>query len=169
MERKAGGEGMETKKQTRRQFCGHSCRVAAVAAVGGVAATALESCGGGGPSSPGQVASALPSVTGTASGSSIVVNAVSTTALAASGALVLVRTTAGDVIVSHTGQDTYVALSAGCTHQTCEITAYSGQLFVCPCHGSEFDTSGRVVSGPASRALRQYTTQFASDTLTITA
>jgi cytochrome b6-f complex iron-sulfur subunit len=162
---------MDLDKQTRRQFCGRTCQVAAVAAVGGALATTLESCGGGGGgvTSPGGSLSALPTVAGTASTNTIVVSAVSTTALAAAGALVLVRTSAGDVLVAHTGQDAYVALSAGCTHQSCEITGVSGQLFVCPCHGSEFDTTGRVVSGPAPTGLRQYTTVFAGDVLTITA
>jgi len=40
-------------------------------------------------------------------------------------------------------------------------------FFVCPCHGSEFNTSGARVSGPAPRALRQFTTSFASNVLTI--
>jgi len=41
--------------------------------------------------------------------------------------------------------------------------------YVCPCHGSRFDTSGRVLNGPVSRSLRQYQTQFANGVLTITA
>jgi cytochrome b6-f complex iron-sulfur subunit len=39
--------------------------------------------------------------------------------------------------------------------------------FVCPCHGSEFDTSGHVLVGPASTPLRQFQTQFANNVLTI--
>ncbi len=61
------------------------------------------------------------------------------------------------------------ALASVCTHQACEITGYAGQTFVCPCHGSQFDASGRVLSGPAPTALRQYTTQFANGVLTISA
>jgi len=47
--------------------------------------------------------------------------------------------------------------------------ASAGSSYVCPCHGSRFDTSGRVLNGPASRALRQYQTQFANGVLTVTA
>jgi cytochrome b6-f complex iron-sulfur subunit len=161
---------MDSNEQTRRQFCARTCQVASVAALGGAIAAALESCGGGGssPTSPGGTASALPTVSGTLSGSTITVT-VTGTALATAGTLALVKTTGGDVLVARTGADTFVALSAGCTHAACEITGVAGQNFVCPCHGSQFDTSGRVVQGPASTALRQFQTQFASDVLTITA
>jgi cytochrome b6-f complex iron-sulfur subunit len=157
-------------EQTRRRFCANTCRATAVAALGGSLAAVLESCGGGSsPTSPGGVrAAALPIVNGTLSGSSITV-AVTDTALATPGALALVRTSGGDVLVARTGADAFVALSATCTHQNCEITEYSGQDFVCPCHGSEFDTSGRAVRGPAFSPLSQYQTQWANDVLTITA
>jgi cytochrome b6-f complex iron-sulfur subunit len=140
--------------------------VASVAALGGALAAAVESCGGGSPTSPSGGASALPTVSGTLTGSTIAVT-VTGTALATSGALALVRTSGGDVLVARTGADTFAALSAGCTHQACEITGFAGQSFVCPCHGSRFDTGGHVVNGPASSSLRQFQTQFANDVLTI--
>ncbi len=160
---------MDSRDETRRQFCARTCQVASVLALGGALAATLESCGGGSsPTSPSGGASALPTVSGTLSGSTITVT-LAGTALATTGTLALVRTSGGDVLVARTGADTFVALSAGCTHQACEITGYSGQTFVCPCHGSRFDTSGRVVNGPAVSPLRQFQTQFASDVLTITA
>ena len=113
-------------------------------------------------------AASLPQVTGTPSGQSITVT-IDGTALAAVGSLALVRTSIGDVLVAHTGADAFAALASVCTHQACEITGYAGQTFVCPCHGSQFDASGRVLSGPAPTALRQYTTQFANGVLTISA
>jgi cytochrome b6-f complex iron-sulfur subunit len=159
---------MSSQERTRRQFCANTCRAASVAALGGALAAVLESCGGGGPTSPGGPIAALPIVSGTVSGSTIKVT-VAGTALATAGALALVTTSSGDVLVARTSADTFVALSAGCTHQACEITGVSGQTFVCPCHGSEFDTSGHVVRGPAAAALRQFATQLAGDVLTITA
>jgi Rieske Fe-S protein len=54
------------------------------------------------------------------------------------------------------------------THQACTITGHGNQTFVCPCHGSQFDTSGRVLSGPAPAPLPRYQTQFANNVLTIT-
>jgi Rieske Fe-S protein len=48
----------------------------------------------------------------------------------------------------------FVAYSAVCTHQACEVAYRDGQL-ACPCHGSIFDPANgaAVVSGPARRPL----------------
>jgi cytochrome b6-f complex iron-sulfur subunit len=162
---------MESKGQTRRQFCGNTCRIASVAALGAALAPILESCGGAGSlTGPGGGNfSALPTVNGTASNGTIVVTIDANSPLAAVGSAALVHSSAGDVLVAHTGQGTFNALSAICTHQACEITGWGGSAFVCPCHGSTFDTSGRVLGGPAFASLRQYATQFADTTLTISA
>ena len=90
-------------------------------------------------------------------------------ALAAAGSAALVTSAAGNVLVARTAADAFMALTATCTHEGCAITGFSGQSYVCPCHGSQFDTTGRVLNGPATRSLRQYQTQFASGVLTITA
>jgi cytochrome b6-f complex iron-sulfur subunit len=159
-----------SEEQTRRQFCVRTCQLTSIAALGGVLAVALESCGGSGgsPTSPGGGSvSVLPVVNGTLSGSTITVTTAGT-ALATAGGLALVKTPSGDLLVARTDGSTFVALSAGCTHQNCEITDYSGQTFVCPCHGSRFDVSGRVVQGPAATALPMFPVQFANDVLRIT-
>src|SRR5690242_8348736 len=44
------------------------------------------------------------------------------------------------------------AVSSVCTHLGCSV-AKSPEGFACPCHGSRFDQSGKVVGGPAPRAL----------------
>lgn len=48
----------------------------------------------------------------------------------------------------------FYALSLVCTHLGCTVTVSAGHLS-CPCHGSEFDRQGRVLKGPADRALRR--------------
>ena len=87
--------------------------------------------------------------------------------LALSGGMALLQASGSALLVARTGPDSFTALSAICTHQTCTITDFSNQLFVCPCHGSEFDTNGQVVRGPAVVALRAHSTQFANGSLTI--
>lgn len=44
------------------------------------------------------------------------------------------------------------AVSAVCTHLGC-ILEIDEDGFICPCHGSSYDRSGEVLSGPAPRAL----------------
>jgi len=38
---------------------------------------------------------------------------------------------------------------------------------VCPCHNSKFDTSGSVLQGPATAALKKYTVVVEGNTLKI--
>lgn len=45
-------------------------------------------------------------------------------------------------------------ISAKCTHLGCTVDWQADeQAFVCPCHGSRFDASGAVISGPADDPL----------------
>lgn len=44
------------------------------------------------------------------------------------------------------------AISNVCTHLGCIISAVEWG-FQCPCHGSKFDKSGKVIGGPAPRPL----------------
>jgi Rieske Fe-S protein len=46
-----------------------------------------------------------------------------------------------------------VALSSYCTHRKCKLEAESDRTFNCPCHGSTFDSNGKVTEGPAKRDL----------------
>jgi Rieske Fe-S protein len=73
------------------------------------------------------------------------------------------------VQVAHTTQNTFVALSAICTHQDCIINLFGNQSYVCPCHGSTFGVNGNVLSGPAPAPLHEYPTQFSGGVLTIAA
>lgn len=46
------------------------------------------------------------------------------------------------------------AFSAVCTHLGCVVKWRKGRReFLCPCHGARFDAEGRVMGGPAPRAL----------------
>jgi cytochrome b6-f complex iron-sulfur subunit len=50
-----------------------------------------------------------------------------------------------------------VAISHTCTHLEClfDWDKEAGR-FVCPCHGSQFDRFGRVLTGPASKGLDRF-------------
>lgn len=45
-----------------------------------------------------------------------------------------------------------MAMSAICTHLGCTVGKVEWG-YQCPCHGSKFDSSGRVLAGPAPRPL----------------
>ncbi len=109
----------------------------------------------------------LPTITGTVSNGVVTVPISSGSALASTGSMALVTSPAGNFLATRTGASTFIVLTAVCTHQTCVISNVSGQTFVCPCHGSEFNTSGQVTQGPAVASLRQYSAQFSNDVLTI--
>jgi ubiquinol-cytochrome c reductase iron-sulfur subunit len=64
------------------------------------------------------------------------------------------------------GHDQWLVLIGICTHLGCIPIAHQGDYggWFCPCHGSQYDTSGRVRRGPAPTNLPLPPYQFVSDT-----
>jgi cytochrome b6-f complex iron-sulfur subunit len=58
--------------------------------------------------------------------------------------------------------NSFRAASAICTHLGCTVNL-AGNGFHCPCHGSVFDPSGKVVSGPAPSALAWFELTLSRD------
>ena len=56
----------------------------------------------------------------------------------------------------------FAALSPVCTHLGCLVDIEGAEL-VCPCHDSAFDREGRVLRGPAQRALRRLPAALTSE------
>jgi ubiquinol-cytochrome c reductase iron-sulfur subunit len=65
------------------------------------------------------------------------------------------------------GHEQYLVMVALCTHLGCVPVGDSGEFggWSCPCHGSQFDTSGRIRKGPAPTNLVVPPYQFLSDTV----
>ena len=63
--------------------------------------------------------------------------------------------------------DSVMALDLTCPHLGCTVTATS-QGFACPCHGSRFQSDGKLLEGPATRPLRRLEIERREDTLWIT-
>ena len=152
---------MSPTKSSRREFCVHACEAVSVLSLGAM----VGSCGGS-PSAPSNVPP-LPTISGSAASGAVTVTVEGASPLATVGASALVQSSAGSFLVSRSAQDAFVAVTAICTHEQCTVTGFQNQRYVCPCHGSEYTTSGSVVKGPAVLALRQFTTRFAGNVLTI--
>ena len=148
---------------SRRQFCAGACQMASCVTL----ATLVSACGdGSSPTAPSGMTSTLGKLVGRFTGSGVQF-VVTGSALGETGGAALVESNAGVFLVTRTGATTFSAIDGVCTHEGCTITGADGSIFVCPCHGSRYNRSGQVVQGPARAALRQYTTTFAGDVVTI--
>lgn len=59
------------------------------------------------------------------------------------------------------------AFSRECTHNQCTIGAFQNGKSICPCHGSEYSTTGAVIKGPAPRRLKEYEVTINNNIITI--
>ena len=149
---------MDSQKPTRREFCTHAASFVAIGAL-------LESCGGS-PTSPSSIP-ALSTISAGVTNNTITLSVDAGSPLASVGSAALVQTSSGNFLVARVGQDTFNAMTAICTHEACTVERYQSGTFTCPCHGSQYNTSGAVVKGPAPAALRRFNTSFAGSVLTI--
>ena len=159
----------QTSGPSRRRFCAHACQAASLVAVGAL----FPACGGGddggSPTSPTDPTSqALTVIAGSTAGRTVSVP-VSTGPLASANGAALVTSPVGSFLVYRSSQTSFNVLTAVCTHEGCTVDGFNGQLFVCPCHGSRYTTSGSVANGPANRALTTFPSTLTGDTLTFTA
>ncbi len=70
------------------------------------------------------------------------------------------------VILIPVDEKIFRAVSAKCTHLGCHVRPTQNFL-VCPCHGATFDLEGKVVRGPAPRALTIYPVKVNGDRIKI--
>ncbi len=64
------------------------------------------------------------------------------------------------------GKENWVVMIGSCTHLGCVPVGTAGDFggWFCPCHGSHYDTAGRIRKGPAPRNLDIPVFAFTSDT-----
>ena len=64
------------------------------------------------------------------------------------------------------GKENWIVMIGSCTHLGCVPLGQAGDFggWFCPCHGSHYDTAGRIRKGPAPENLPIPTFQFVSDT-----
>jgi cytochrome b6-f complex iron-sulfur subunit len=149
-------------RMNRRGFCINACQIASLVALGSL----FEDCGGS-PTSPSDSSPQLRTVTASVSNGALTVNVTADSPLATVGGAALVQSTSGSFLVARVAQDTFNAMTAVCTHEACTVNEFGNSTFQCPCHGSQYSTSGTVVRGPAAQSLKRFNTTFAANVLTI--
>ncbi|MBX3156535.1 MAG: Rieske 2Fe-2S domain-containing protein [Deltaproteobacteria bacterium] len=125
------------------------------------AAGCLGGCGGGG-------GSGVPRGTATMCGANLCLDLAENTELQLDNGILFFDQAPGKKLFVRRSGDTFVALSAVCTHANCLIDWNGEDQFDCDCHGSVFNNMGGVVRGPAAVALRSFATSVAGDMVTIT-
>ncbi|MBX9466267.1 MAG: ubiquinol-cytochrome c reductase iron-sulfur subunit [Aquamicrobium sp.] len=65
------------------------------------------------------------------------------------------------------GKENWIVMIGSCTHLGCVPLGQSGDFggWFCPCHGSHYDTAGRIRTGPAPENLLIPNFEFISDTV----
>ena len=59
------------------------------------------------------------------------------------------------ILITKGNNGHFAAVLMKCTHQNCK-TEFVSKKVICPCHGSTFEKSGRVIKGPAQKNLVKY-------------
>jgi cytochrome b6-f complex iron-sulfur subunit len=132
-------------------------------------ALAVTGCGGSStsPSGGSSTLPALPTINSSIVANTITLNIDASSPLNTVGNAALVNASGRSFLVARTAQGTFTALTAVCTHEACTVSNYQNQVYECPCHGSQYNTSGGVTKGPAPRSLSSFATTFAGTVLTI--
>jgi cytochrome b6-f complex iron-sulfur subunit len=88
-------------------------------------------------------------------------NLLTTNSYVYSNGIIIARTALGNTASS------FVAVAQACTHAGTTVVFQNGGKFYCPNHGAEFNTSGAVTKGPATKSLKKYTVAVSGTILTI--
>jgi len=156
-------------KITRRDFFIKSAGAIVVLSSSGLLSSIVTSCSDN-PTNPAN-GTPLSTIQGTVVNNEITIDiASSPISNKNTRALVKYNNGNGSILVEHNSDDTFKALSGICTHQNCIVSEFDGSksVFVCPCHGSQFDLNGNVKQGPATSKLGSYSTRVENDSLIIT-
>lgn len=68
------------------------------------------------------------------------------------------------IVIYRVSATSYLAHSMQCTHSGCQLDNPNNGIMICACHGSEFNTVGAVLQGPAYTNLTGYPTTYNSTT-----
>ena len=105
----------------------------------------------------------ITSVSETESSAAKVINISEHPELASVGGYII----SGNYFIKRTGDTKFMVLSIVCSHKKCDVD-YTGDGFECPCHGSTYSSTGKVLEGPAKKNLKSYKATFDADKNTLT-
>ena len=150
-----------TLTESRRKFLEKAGATVVLSTFGAAFFTSCSSTDDSGPTTPpGNSSTGI-----TISGNTITINLSIQTGLNTSGSWLLIEN-ARTLVANVNGS--FVALTSVCTHSGCSTNwTFGNNRFTCTCHGSVFDPSGRVLNGPASAPLQQFTTQVGGGNLVV--
>lgn len=73
-----------------------------------------------------------------------------------------------DIILIHTIEGCFVATWRICPHGACTVEYFGDTRELhCPCHGSRFSEDGKLLEGPAARALKSFAATQIGDSIFI--
>ncbi|WP_231943070.1 QcrA and Rieske domain-containing protein [Calothrix sp. NIES-3974] len=80
------------------------------------------------------------------------------------------KTSLGAVLVIRKSKSQkLIAVNPICTHLRCIVDWEAEEnIFLCPCHASEFTTEGKVQNEPATKLLSTYKTKIEKNTVMVT-
>jgi Rieske Fe-S protein len=78
------------------------------------------------------------------------------------GEPVLVKKGVPKPVIIYRREDSVSALSPKCTHKGCTVAVKKKDTYACPCHGAQYDYTGVVKKGPATRDLDMYDVEVSS-------
>jgi cytochrome b6-f complex iron-sulfur subunit len=86
------------------------------------------------------------------------------------GQVLKLKTPLGTVLLVRTAQKGLTAVDPTCPHAKCLVDwQKAANQFVCPCHGSKFDSSGKILAGSAAKSLKTYPVKIQGDSILIKA
>ena len=136
--------------EDRRKFIKGSLSVAACCCIGGL--SILSGC------------SNVIYLSGKEEGNTLTINKIDF----ADQQYVVVNTTKlpSPVYLKKNSEEKYKAYLMHCTHKGCTVKP-AGNIMVCPCHGAEFSSEGKVLNGPAQDNLMEYVVTTKGDVISI--
>ena len=71
------------------------------------------------------------------------------------------------IYITKLENENYSAVLLKCTHKGCEVSPI-GDILICPCHGSEFSKTGKVLQSPAETDLHKFSVTTDNENIYIT-